>query len=154
MDRAAGFIDQHDVRRQATLDQDGRVARNPRGAAEEVIQTVVEEERIGGVAQPLRDLLQRDGAVVAGVTGRARPPVARKGFLVEQAPPFEVTLDPADLRLCWWEATRIAIERHQTELRERDAGALAIDDDDRLVLGGAGAIEPGSQHGVAGGGHD
>ena len=72
--------------RQVAFDQDRRVRGNPAGAAEEVVEAIVTEQRIRRVLrQALGHFCRVDGAVVPGMAGAARPAVAAEGLMVEQA---------------------------------------------------------------------
>ena len=75
--------------RQVAFDQDRCVRGNPAGAAEEVVEAIVAEQRLGRVFRKALGHFRRvDGAVVPGMAGATRSAVAPERFVVEQPLPF------------------------------------------------------------------
>ena len=61
----------------------------PGGAAEEVVEAIVTEQRLGRVFRKALGHFRRvDGAVVPGMAGATGPAVAAEGLMVEQALTF------------------------------------------------------------------
>ena len=59
------------------------------GAADEIVEAVMKEERVGGVVEKaLPNFLKADRAVPTGVASSARPAVAAERFMVEETLPF------------------------------------------------------------------
>jgi hypothetical protein len=76
----------HDhARRELTLDQDRCVRGDPAGAADEVVEAIVQEQRVGRVRrEAFSDLCRIDRAVTTGMTRTARAAIAAEGFVIEQ----------------------------------------------------------------------
>ena len=59
---------------------------DPGSAADEIVESVVNEQRIQGIArESFRDFDRVDGTVVAGMAGPARAAVPTEGLVIEEA---------------------------------------------------------------------